>query len=480
MASAARRKERTSGMKTRTTIGDAPKEPEVAVIAGDEKKTEATAKPVSEDEVLAQDFKALEDGASPSIIGDSLADMQRVFAVDGFETQAQVDEWNRNAGSWLDVTDAGRSYEMPFPSELVYYPEKPAKMRLRFDQEYFMLRQSHMLETQLELENFCHTLEIRSTNWRDRYADITADRKDAHVIVHSIKLCKRNTKLLPFSCEVKLLTGTSESDRMREWHTDDPEGHTVGNLGLVTGAVVEPEENSRDTPMLLYHASMERLTNPWMSRFMTCNFEKLRTEVMPAYLHGRNGNYYKIKAPPLRITNFKEIGIVQWLVFSFFRYLKFATQRQMAIDVDLDAKFAEQVGKNVIQKVTQDNYQFVIYKPALDRVITEIHKKVRPATHMANLEHIVLGLSLVGGKKTAQALSEKMALTRGQRDDLESNPIVGPMSFVVEIGYIAIPKEYQTMEMQTEASTGGPFKMFQSKKKTAGYGSHSYGAAVRS
>jgi hypothetical protein len=492
---AARRAAQAAATK-RDRIMPAPAdEPKIEVLTGTETTEKKTPTMHTDESVLAEDFKALEDGAFGGEGKDTLADMQKGFAIDLKNKQAEVDDWNKQTipvfdekkqqdniattSSWLDILDNGKSYELPFPGDQVWYPDTVAKMRLRFDQTDFGTRQSHLTTNQREL-GLALTFDLETKTWADRYQEIALGRKDAHIIVHSVKLCKRNTKGLPFSCEVKFYTGTNEAERLRIWHTDDAEGHTAGTLGLVTNAVVEPDENSRDAPMLIYHASMEHLTNPWMSRFMTFNFDKFRELLSgEVYRHPKNENYYKIKAPPTAASfNFKEVTPVQWLVFSFFRYLKWATKRAMATETD--ASFAEKVGTSVIQSLPdKGGYQFVIHKPALNRVIAALQQKVRPATHMANLEHVVLGLSFVGGTDTAVRLDERAAMMSSLRDDLERDPIVGPMNFVVEIGYIAIPKDYPQLEMQTEGSTGGKFHPYK-KATSKGYGSHSYAQAARS
>lgn len=482
--------------KKRDRIMPAPvEEAKIEVLTGTEAEEKKEPTRLSEEGILAQDFEALEKGSFGGEGKETLAEMQKGFAIDLKTTQAAVDDWNRQdlvvidekgnekkttTSSWLDIVDAGKSYECPFPGEPSWYPETTAAMRLRFDQEDWTLRASDLVQSQQDT-GMAIAFELESKTWADRYKEIAMGRKDAHIIVHKVKLCKRNTQGLPFSSEVKFYTGTDAADRLRIWHTDDPDGHTAGTLGLVTNAVVEPNENSRDAPMLLYHASMEHLTNPWMSRFMTFNFDKFREVLNDPMYRTKNPNYYKVKAPP-KGASFKEFSVVQWLVFSFFRYLKWATKRQMDIDQGLDSNFEKQVGVSVIQSLPENAYQFVIYKPALDKIVDKLREKVRPATHMANLEHVVLGLSFVGGDSTARRLADKMAMQSDLRDDLERDPLVGPMSFVVEVCYIEIPKDYPQLEMQTEGSTGAKFHAYKKyeRKPKAQYGKFSYGHAARS
>lgn len=497
----ASRRQAQASAKKRDKIMPAPVEAStVEALSGTEESKTPVRTGLSEDDVLAEDFGALTQESS--VFGGenkdgTLAEMQKGFAIDMKTKQSEVDEWNKQelvgengkvftTSSFLDITDAGKSYEAPFPGDPVWFPENSACMRLRFDQEDWTLRESDLLTSQ-KMTGLAMTFPLETKQWSGNYPGIATTRQDAHIIVHHIKLCKRTTTGLPYSCEVKFYTGTAQDSMLRVWHTDDPSGNTSGTFGTLSGTVVEPDENSRDEPVLLYHASMPHLTNPWMSRFMTFNFDKFRELLNSSmYLHPINKNYYKIKAPPLSAT-FKDFSPVQWLMFAFFRYLKFATKRQMNIDMGIDKDgFTATVGSTVIQSLYEPGskpnakpigYQYVIYKPAFDKVIAAIEQKVRPATHMAKLDNIVLGLSLVGGDGTAARIEQKARAQRDFRDEFETNKLVGPCNFTAEIAYIAIPADYPELPRQMESQTGG--KYHAQKKAKSGYGSYSYATALR-
>ena len=488
--------------KRRGGIQPAPvPEPEiVALTEGKEEKRTRPSKAVNEEELIEQDFKALEAGTiGGQGVEGTLAGAQMGFAIDLLEQQAGVDKFNlrevlnaENAkistSDWVKITDAGQSYEAPFPGDPVWFPENPARMRVRFDQEDTSLRVSEMIAAQSGLGSGM-AFEVEAGQWKDYYPDIAMERKDAHIIVHSISLASSNTKNLPFSCELKFSTNTEEGGAMRTWHSPAAEGHTVGSFGVIRGAVVEPDQDFRtsDAPCL-YKA--KNMTGPWMSRFMTFHFDKFREIMATQNVHTKAPSYYLIKGPPVAGFSKKELTIAQWIFLSFCRSLQFITRRKMDADIKSGASTEAILGASVIQEVQADkSLQFLVSRTAFDRVVDGIQSRVKPATNMAKLDMMKLDLSFVGGSATAYRMKIRQVSQEGLRDELERDPLVGPLSFTVDIRYIAIPSDYGPVQPQNEANVGEKFHAYKKgqhaaykKKKPAtagGYGAYSYGAAAR-
>lgn len=471
-----RRKQQAAGRKVFVSQAPAEKEETKVLMDKGEEKT-VTSRVLDEGTVLTQDFEKLEKNIVGGGEGAStLAEMQRGFSVDEYMTQAEVTAYNHGVASWFDKLSEGQSYEAPFPGDQVFYPagEGTAKMKVRFDQENFLLRPSQMFADQLST-GVALSMHLDSGALSPEFPDIAFERKDAHVIMHSVAIVDYNAEGLPFDCEATFLTSAHESNQGRPWVTDDPDCFTVGTFGAMRSGVVHPLRKP-EKPVLLYHASLEKLTSPWMSRFMTFNFPKLRELMNTEFTLPLNAEYYRIKAPSVTGSTLKaDLSVPQWIVMSFFRYLNFATNRQIKAQQG-NEEFKRTVGESALQK-TKDGYQFVIYKPAFEKVVSTLHEKVRPAAHMAKLEHMKLHLKIVGGEKVIEKLKAKQALMASLRDEFERDPIVGPVHFKVCVNYIAIPKEYAPMEPQTESATGGKYHTYKPSKSstgTAGYGSYGY------
>lgn len=512
MASRNKRQEQASSKK-RDAIMPAPSdEPDIVELTGGTPATgevKSTFVRASEESVLEEDFKYLELSTvggfeAGAAAKGTLAELQRGFAIDLKKTQGDVDAWNSqlidtgSTHSMLDILQARRSYETPWVGQSVWYPEECASAEWRFDQPTHSLRVSDMVHKQTN-DGVATVFEIDAADWSSQLPEIATDRKDAHIIVAGINLCSSNTKGLPYSCEVGVWSGTSESGHMREWHT--PGKATLGSMGPLRHAVVEPcQEFRTHAGVSLYGGDLGLLCNPWMSRFMTFDFTKFATEVLDRYVIPKMPTYLRIKAPIG--ANFKDIDVVQWFALTFFRFLSFATRRQMAIDKEAVPDLASKIGGSVIQAryepgakpdAKPTGYEIVITRASVDKVLSKIRSAVRSATVMAKLDRMALTLSFVGGAKTAENIRKRMMDVGKMRDSLEKDKFVGPLSFTIQIQYIAIPASYPGLEAQSEANTGTKFRKLGSVRSAAAYdtpapsasgtsgkfGTHSARASVR-
>lgn len=462
-----------------------------AIDSKEEVKSDSKRASVNEDDILKEDFKALEArliGEEPAE-GRSLADLQRGFAIDQKKgDSAAVDEWNKrtvgtaSTSDWLAITDAGQSVEIPWPDDLTWYPDETACMSLGFMQRDLSLRKAAMLKRQ-KTNGLIWSSEVNPQDWKEVFTDVAYEREDAHVILHSVKVKNYTACGLPGPAEIKFFTGTAFDELLRPWHTDAAVGRTATNVGKVTAPMILPgKSKGKDKPIPIYEASIEHLTNPWMSRFITFDFDAAEEILDKEYTHPRNSEYYRIKAPP---SGSRDVTIVQWLMYSFFRYLKFATARRIRRALENDPTFASTVGEGVIQAIKDEKgvvtgYQYVIHKEAMKKVLAAIHDKVRPATHMAKLQRMVLALSLVGGADMAEQHETRMVTERAVLDELRVNPFVD-FNFHVELYYIVIPKHYKTMALQTLKNTGVKefTRMARDRPRDAGYGSSSFASAAR-
>lgn len=479
----------------------------------------------SEDTVIMQDFLFLEgqlgtnnpDKNAPFAVGD----VQKFFKVDELTTKADVDNWNATMSedgkvklprSWLDCISQGESYESPFPGPLTWFPQNPSVLRLRFDQSDLTMRTSEMIDNTIA-GNPAWVEGIDASAFMPSYPNL-CDRKDAHALVYKVSVESMTTKGLPHPCKLGFWTGpVDESGALRQWKSA-PKDRTVSSAGLIDGCIVDPSAEYRpESPHVLYQADQEHICGPYLTRFLQFNFEAFKKEIeSPEYrIEGYDG-YMRIRAPGEKDEP-RSFTFLQWFAVNYFRSINFASKNRMSVDKLVDeAAFTKKAGASVTQMLsaadgkTAAGYQFVIDRATLLKVVDMAQKKTKAHMFLSNFDIAATSLEFLGGADAAAGLSAKQEGQKTIRDELERNTFVGPLSFTIAVQYLALPKEYRTVEkskvgtlessgvnvrtlpnrgrrprsIEAPASASGPPPARTSGTDTAGkvYGTHSFRHSV--
>ena len=421
-----------------------------------------------DDQYLKDDFDFLESqtvgGMSDPKAPFVLHEGQKAFTVDQLEDESKVRAFNKGLG-WLDCVKQGVSYEAPFPGPPSWYPVKPSIMRLEYEQSDFTLRVSNMVNDTLQGAHAWAEM-LEKDAFMPSFKDLAKERTDAHALIYKIDIEQMNTTGLPHRCEVGFWSAADDGN-VRQWKREAKD-RIVGKYGPIGGCVVEPNEEfdavePGSTAREIYHADNEHICGPWMSRLLQFNFAKFNREFINGAKHKIEGNteYIRVKAPEEKSES-KNWSPLQWFVLSFYRYLNWATKTAFAVDmVNNEVAFKKTIGESVCQEIRGDEkdaklegYQFVIYKPAIEKVAHWAQKKVRASTAIANLDYTALTLDFVGKSDTANKINEKKKYLSSLRDPLEVDPIVGPLSFVAAVHYIAFPGEWDALERQNPVNLG--------------------------
>jgi hypothetical protein len=473
-ASEARRKQAMEQIR-QDAVGMAPEDDEVpkeAAVSASETKTETPPVRKNEDEVLMETFMILakntQVGAPESVATGILGHIQKSFIVDQLQDAKDIDKWNTTvvdgkstSSDWLSILLQRRTPEYPWPGEKTFLPDKPFRMNMRFDQTDHTMSVEDMCNNQLN-DKFAAVFDIDSSAWAAQFPTIKLGRKDAHVMITGIALESSCTKGLPFDCEVHVMTAADDSSTVRDW--TKPRGEKIaGTFGTVENFVVSAGHEWRShADAVIFGHDLEHICNPWISRFLTFNFQAF-DRMLEEAKHPKLPEYVKIKVPAPKDFKQAEITWLQWFAFTFYRYLHFSTTRKIKDDSNSDPEFAKKAGTGIVQQVRDGSYQLFLSLAAFKKVLSKLREKVKAATILSKLNTVQLGLEFVGGQKTAKNLLERIERMKSMRDQIDRSPFVGPLSFTISLDYIAIPEHYPELERQTEELVGQKFVRYQLK-----------------
>ncbi len=222
-----------------------------------------------------------------------------------------------------------------------------------------------------------------------------------------------------------------------------------GNGALENRALVGDNHVDR----LLADMPCSYLQDPWVSRGMRLDFEKLRRDIdalVPAWDSRKQLIEIKdIKDP----SQFKDFTVIQSLVLSHWCYLsgktilflqdsaasEYITAARTAAAEKEGKQFAKPEHASITTPISRDkdnssSYSLYVLRSALIALVNQFERLVWQSNFLVNFDPLRLVLGVPEALQTKA--KERIEAVRRQRDDVDANPFIGGGSITVQLVYL--------------------------------------------